>query len=415
MPELDLRLDRGRLDRVRHGATVVATTPAVFRVAGPGALACLQGLLTNDLEKPGDGSLVYGALLTPKGMIVVDAWVLRQGDMFTLIVPPSGRAVGGRAVHPPASAPARARDRPHRPGHRRLAGGRARLPGAGQVGRRDAGGGGAGGVGRRGAEPGGGGAGAGVGAVRGAGGGPHAGGGAAGREAGGCGRGGRRGERPARRPAPVGLARPRRRDRRADPAAGSALRRDRRGVVHQGVLHRAGDGGAAPLPRAHQPRAPRPPVDRGRAARRPRRGPRREGRGQRALHPHARGPECSASASCAARSARARPWWPAAAGRPWWRCRSARTRWMGEKHNGPRAGARGPSATVDRLLTWPWCPGPSWSRTSIIALSCAHAHAGVGGGQAPWRRCRRPELRRPSSHHSPPARASRPASWSSSS
>ena len=52
----------------------------------------LQGLLTNDLDKPGDGSLVYGALLTPKGMIVVDAWVLRQGDMFTLIVPPSGRA-----------------------------------------------------------------------------------------------------------------------------------------------------------------------------------------------------------------------------------------------------------------------------------------------------------------------------------
>jgi folate-binding protein YgfZ len=92
MTELDLRLDRGRLDQVRHGATVVATTPAVFRVAGPGALTCLQGLLTNDLEKPGDGSLVYGALLTPKGMIVVDAWVLRQGDMFTLIVPPSGRA-----------------------------------------------------------------------------------------------------------------------------------------------------------------------------------------------------------------------------------------------------------------------------------------------------------------------------------
>ena len=92
MPELDLRLDRGRLDRVRHGATIVATTPAVFRVQGPGALACLQGLLTNDLEKPGDGSIVYGALLTPKGMIVVDAWVLRQGDLFTLIVPPSGRA-----------------------------------------------------------------------------------------------------------------------------------------------------------------------------------------------------------------------------------------------------------------------------------------------------------------------------------
>jgi len=92
MADLDLRLDRARLDRIRHGATVVTTVPTVLRVSGPGALACLQGLLTNDLEKPGDGSLVYGALLTPKGMIVVDAWVLRQGDTFTLIVPPGGHS-----------------------------------------------------------------------------------------------------------------------------------------------------------------------------------------------------------------------------------------------------------------------------------------------------------------------------------
>src|SRR6185369_578836 len=92
MADLDLRLDRARLDRVRHGATLVATQPTVLRVTGPGALACLQGLLTNDLERPGDGSLVYGALLTPKGMIVVDAWVLRQGDVLTLIMPRSGRA-----------------------------------------------------------------------------------------------------------------------------------------------------------------------------------------------------------------------------------------------------------------------------------------------------------------------------------
>src|SRR6476620_9240882 len=92
MPELHLRLDRARLDRVRHGATLVVAQPTVFRISGQGALACLQGLLTNDLERPGDGSLVYGALLTPKGMIVVDAWVLRQGDVLTLIMPRSGRA-----------------------------------------------------------------------------------------------------------------------------------------------------------------------------------------------------------------------------------------------------------------------------------------------------------------------------------
>jgi folate-binding protein YgfZ len=91
MPEQDLVLARTRLDRVRHGAIAVATDPAVFRITGPGALNCLQGMLTNDLEKPGEQSLVYGALLTPKGMIVVDAWVLRQPDGFTVIVPLEGR------------------------------------------------------------------------------------------------------------------------------------------------------------------------------------------------------------------------------------------------------------------------------------------------------------------------------------
>jgi tRNA-modifying protein YgfZ len=90
MPELDLMLDRGRLDEIRHGAMLVTTEPAVFRVTGSGALTCLQGLLTNDLVKPGDGSLVYGALLTPKGMIVVDAWVVRHGDSLTLVIPRAG-------------------------------------------------------------------------------------------------------------------------------------------------------------------------------------------------------------------------------------------------------------------------------------------------------------------------------------
>ncbi|HSJ75907.1 MAG TPA: hypothetical protein VK899_06980, partial [Gemmatimonadales bacterium] len=77
MSEFDLTFDRNRLAQVRHGAVVVTTDSSVFRVQGPGALSCLQGLLTNDLVKPGDNSLVYGALLTPKGAVVVDYWVLR--------------------------------------------------------------------------------------------------------------------------------------------------------------------------------------------------------------------------------------------------------------------------------------------------------------------------------------------------
>lgn len=91
MAGLDLTMPRARLADVRHGTALVVTSPAVFRVAGAGALTCLQGLLTNDLVQPGDGTLVYGALLTPKGMIVVDAWVLRQGDALTLVVPRHGR------------------------------------------------------------------------------------------------------------------------------------------------------------------------------------------------------------------------------------------------------------------------------------------------------------------------------------
>jgi folate-binding protein YgfZ len=93
MSELALEMPRSRLDRIREGTTVIPAEPAVFRFTGSGALACLQGLLTNDLVKPGGGSIVYGALLTPKGMIVVDAWVLRAGadDVLTMIVPRGGR------------------------------------------------------------------------------------------------------------------------------------------------------------------------------------------------------------------------------------------------------------------------------------------------------------------------------------
>jgi len=104
MPDLDLILDRARLDALRHGAVVVETRPAVFRVTGSGALTCLQGLLTSDLLAPGDGALLYGAMLTPKGAIVTDAWVFTRGDAVTLVVPCEGRAAAleifGRTLPP---------------------------------------------------------------------------------------------------------------------------------------------------------------------------------------------------------------------------------------------------------------------------------------------------------------------------
>ena len=82
----DFALTTARLKALRSGKTVVAERAAIFRIEGTGALQCLQGLLTNDLVAAGDASLVYGALLTSKGMIVVDPWVLRQGDRFTLVI-----------------------------------------------------------------------------------------------------------------------------------------------------------------------------------------------------------------------------------------------------------------------------------------------------------------------------------------
>ena len=90
--DLDFSLPASRIHALRSGAILVPDAPGLFRVEGPGALTCLQGLLTNDLAAPGDGSLVYGAMLTPKGMIVFDAWVLREPEAFTIVTGGSARA-----------------------------------------------------------------------------------------------------------------------------------------------------------------------------------------------------------------------------------------------------------------------------------------------------------------------------------
>jgi len=84
-------LDPAGLHRLQEGAVAVRTQPALLEVRGPGALACLQGLLTSDLEHPGEDSLVYGALLTPKGAIIVDLWVLRSQGRFLLLAEPDAR------------------------------------------------------------------------------------------------------------------------------------------------------------------------------------------------------------------------------------------------------------------------------------------------------------------------------------
>jgi len=88
----DLALDPARLARLTSGAVVVSMEYALLRVTGPGAVQCLQGLVTNDLVKPGPNTITWGALLTPKGMIESDLWCLRQGEDLLLVLPAAGMA-----------------------------------------------------------------------------------------------------------------------------------------------------------------------------------------------------------------------------------------------------------------------------------------------------------------------------------
>src|SRR2546422_182297 len=76
---------------LRSGALLARVDAAVLTLAGPGAVTCVPGLLTNDIEQPGGGAFVYGALLTPKGMIVVDGWAGRLGTTVSYTVPAEGR------------------------------------------------------------------------------------------------------------------------------------------------------------------------------------------------------------------------------------------------------------------------------------------------------------------------------------
>ena len=94
------------VDRLRAGAIVAPADVGIIDLvgSGEGAITCFQGLLTSDIEKPGDSAFVYGALLTPKGMIVVDGWAARLGPRVRFTVPAEGReralAILQRSVPP---------------------------------------------------------------------------------------------------------------------------------------------------------------------------------------------------------------------------------------------------------------------------------------------------------------------------
>lgn len=88
----DVTLTSVELRALESQHIVVAVADAVFHLTGSGVAECLQGVLTNDVIKPGSDSLVWGALLTPKGMIVSDVWVRRRGDEAWVVVPQAARA-----------------------------------------------------------------------------------------------------------------------------------------------------------------------------------------------------------------------------------------------------------------------------------------------------------------------------------
>ncbi len=78
-------------EAVLDEAAIAEADLVTIDVSGPGAVQCMQGLLTNDIEAPGMHGFVYGAVLTPKGMIVCDMWVARNGGDVTVFAPVHGK------------------------------------------------------------------------------------------------------------------------------------------------------------------------------------------------------------------------------------------------------------------------------------------------------------------------------------
>jgi folate-binding protein YgfZ len=78
---------------LESGAVVIRRDDsAAVRFTGTGRVACLQGLVTCDVVKPGDGSRLFGALLTNKGMIVAPLWIARLDDQIVVELPAAGLA-----------------------------------------------------------------------------------------------------------------------------------------------------------------------------------------------------------------------------------------------------------------------------------------------------------------------------------
>ncbi len=88
---VDIALTGSEYRGLLAGRFAVPVDDAVFRLSGPGTIACVQGVLTNDVAAAGTDALVWGAALTPKGMIIADLWVRREDADVVLLAPAVAR------------------------------------------------------------------------------------------------------------------------------------------------------------------------------------------------------------------------------------------------------------------------------------------------------------------------------------
>jgi len=90
-----LRLDASRasdqaVDMLLTGAGWAEAPARVIDVTGAGAVECLQGLVSCDVEARGERGVLYGAVLTRFGMITADFWMMRDDDAIRIVVPKAG-------------------------------------------------------------------------------------------------------------------------------------------------------------------------------------------------------------------------------------------------------------------------------------------------------------------------------------
>lgn len=89
---------RARLAELTRGSITVLDHCGVFSIEGKGALDCLQGIVTVDVQKPPTGSLLYGAFLGSKGAIIVDGWIVKLADRFLVVIDSTGRVALGELL-----------------------------------------------------------------------------------------------------------------------------------------------------------------------------------------------------------------------------------------------------------------------------------------------------------------------------